>query len=335
MRGCSTTSWEVATKSNLAFESGILRNLFTLNFDYFWEHRTDMFIRGDERTSTVIFGGPLPSANLGEVKSRGWEMELGFSKAFSDAHVWSKLTWSRVRDEVLFRDDPALRPDYQKVEGYPIGQVRSYVHTGVISSWNDMYTGVVGENNQLYLPGDYRIMDYNADGVINADDVVPYGYPQRPEYQYGLSAGFSYKGFSIMAQVFGVYNVNGLPQSIAYTEFNQNVHVAFDYHRDESWSPEAGRTAGELYPHVRYNHQSPKGSYFVWDMSYLRLQNAEISYTLDGAGVNSAGIRSLRIFLLANNILLWNKIIQDVDQPKYPPDYPLTYSMSAGININF
>ncbi len=330
-----TIHWEVATKNNLAFESGILRNLFTLNFDYFWEHRTDMFIRGDERTSTVIFGGPLPSANLGEVKSRGWEMELGFSKAFSDAHVWSKLTWSRVRDEVLFRDDPALRPDYQKVEGYPIGQVRSYVHTGVISSWNDMYTGVVGENNQLYLPGDYRIMDYNADGVINADDVVPYGYPQRPEYQYGLSAGFSYKGFSIMAQVFGVYNVNGLPQSIAYTEFNQNVHVAFDYHRDESWSPEAGRTAGELYPHVRYNHQSPKGSYFVWDMSYLRLQNAEISYTLDGAGVNSAGIRSLRIFLLANNILLWNKIIQDVDQPKYPPDYPLTYSMSAGININF
>ncbi len=327
--------WEVATKNNIAIELGVFKNLFTLNFDYFWEHRTDMFIQGAQRTSSVIFGGPLPSANLGETKSRGWELEFGFSKAFSNSRFWSRLTWARVRDEVIFRDDPPLQPDYQKTKGFPIDQVRSYVHTGVIQSWNDMYTGVVGENNQFYLPGDYRIMDYNADGVINADDVVPYGYPRRPEYQYGLVLGFNYMGWSILAQIFGVYNVTGVPQQIAYTEFNHNVHVAFDYHRDESWSPEAGRTSGDLYPHVRYNHQSPKGHYFAWDMSYLRLQTAELSYTLDGPGVARMAIQNLRLFTRANDILLWNKIVQDVDQPKYPPDYPLTYSVSVGLNLNF
>jgi hypothetical protein len=213
--------------------------------------------------------------------------------------------------------------------------MRSYVYTGIISSWNDMYTGAVGENNQLLLPGDYRIMDFNADGVINQDDVVPYGYPRRPEYQYGFTVGFSYKGLNLMAQIFGVYNVNGRPQDIAFMEFNQNIHVAFDYHRDESWSPEAGRTSGDLYPHVRYNHQSEKGHYFIWDMSYLRLQNAELSYTFSGSGINRVGISNLRLFLLANTVLLWNKIPVDVDQPKYPPDYPLTHSMSLGINLSF
>lgn len=327
--------WEVATKNNIALESGIFNNLFTLNFDYFWEHRTDMFIAGSQRTNTVIFGGPLPSANLGEAKSWGWEMELGFSKAFSNSRIWSKLSWARVQDEVIFRDDPPLRPDYQKNEGFSIGQMTSYVNTGIISSWNDLYTGVVGENNQLLLPGDYRLMDFNADGVINADDVVPYGYSRRPEYQYSFSVGFSYKSLSLSARIFGVYNVSGSPQDIAFMEFNQNKHVAFDYHRDESWSPEAGRTSQDLYPHVRYNFQSNKGHYFIWDMSYLRLQNAELSYGFTGSNMERIGIDNLRVFLLANNILLWNKIPVDVDQPNYPPNYPMTYSMSLGVNLGF
>ncbi len=327
--------WEVSKKQNVALESGFFQSLFRVNFDYFWEHRTDMFISGGQRANNIIFGASLPSANIGEVKSRGWELELGFSKRFSDSHIWSKLSWSRNRDEIIYRDDPELRPEYQKQEGFPIGQTRTYVHSGIIQSWNEMYTGVVTENNQFYLPGDYRLLDYNADGIIDADDVVPYGYPSRPEYQYGFTLGYDYKGFSIMAQLYGVYNVNAMANTADFSEFNQNVHVAFDYHLNESWSPEMERTSDDLYPHVRYNVTSPKGSYFAWDLSYLRLQNMEISYTFRGAAVKRTGINNLRIFLLGNNILLWNKIPQDVDRPNYPPDYPLTKSFSLGANINF
>jgi hypothetical protein len=51
--------------------------------------------------------------------------------------------------------------------------------------------------------------------------------------------------------------------------------------------------------------------------------------------LKNAGIAGLRIFLLGNNFLLWNKIVQDIDRPNYPPDYPLTHSTSIGINLDF
>jgi hypothetical protein len=294
-----------------------------------------MFINGAQRSNNAIFGATLPSANLGEVKSWGWEGELGFSKAFANSRLWSKLTWTKVTDEVIFRDDPELRPDYQKQAGFPIGQVRTYVYSGIIQDWNEMYNGVVRENNQFYLPGDYRLIDYNADGIVNDDDIIPYGYPQRPQLQYGFTLGYDYRGFQVMAQLFGVYNVTGSANQEAFTEFSQNIHVAFDHQLNESWSPEAGRTGDSWYPHVRYNHTPPKGHYFAWDMSYLRLQNAEVSYTFGSRNLGNSGIKSLRVFLLGNNILLWNNIIVDMDQTNYPPDYPLTHSFSLGVNLSF
>jgi hypothetical protein len=269
------------------------------------------------------------------VKSRGWEAELGFSKALPNSRLWSKLTWTKVTDEVIFRDDPELRPAYQKQAGFPIGQVRTYMHSGIIQNWNEMYTEVVRENNQFYLPGDYRLIDYNADGVVNDDDIVPYDYPHRPQFQYGFTLGFDYRGFQVMAQMFGVYNVTGSANQGDFTEFNQNVHVAFDHQLNASWSPEAGRTGDNWYPHVRYNHISPRGHYFAWDMSYLRLQTAQVSYTFGARSLGNTGIKGLRLFLLGNNILLWNKIIVDVDQPNYPPDYPLTNAFSVGLNLSF
>ena len=55
--------WENALKTNFGFEMGILKNLLSLNFDYFTEDRTDIFLTGTQRNIPVFFGATPPSAN--------------------------------------------------------------------------------------------------------------------------------------------------------------------------------------------------------------------------------------------------------------------------------
>lgn len=327
--------WEVAEKSDIGAEVGLFKNLITMSFDYYWENRTDMFIRAEDRSKNAIFGADLPSANLGELKSQGWEFELNFSRARPDSRLWGKFNIARINNEVVERDDPELTPDYQKEEGFALGQQRTQVASGIIQSWDEMYTGVTLLDNSKYLPGDYRMIDYNADGVINEDDIIPWAYSVIPEYSYGITLGYDYKGFGIMTQFYGVFNVSGT--NSFYNEFRFNYSVAYPFQYNDSWAPELGRTSGDnLYPHVRYNQYSPKAQYYVWDYSFFKLQNAEVSYTFSGSKLTSAGVNQLRLFVNAGNILIWNKTLEDRDRPASGSlQYPILKRYSLGLNISF
>jgi TonB-linked SusC/RagA family outer membrane protein len=328
--------WEIATKQDVGLEAGIFKNLVSLSFDYYWEHRTDMFITASDRANNVIFGAEPPSANLGELKSNGWELELNLSKAWSSSRFWAKYNLAFTNSDVIFQDDPQLKPDYQKQAGYPIGQTRTQISSGIIQSWDEMYTGVGLDDNTFYLPGDYRLVDYNADGVINENDVVPYGYTYTPKYSYGITLGYDYRGFGVQAQFYGVFDVSGTYNW--YNEFVQNYDIAYPFQLDGSWATELGRTSGDLYPHVRYNYFSPKGEYYVWDYSYFKLQNAQVSYTFSGNVLKSTGVDELRIYCTVSNVLIWNKLLEDRDRPmdvNSQFEYPLLRRYGLGLSITF
>ncbi|MCH5718911.1 hypothetical protein [Niabella hibiscisoli] len=51
----------------------------------------------------------------------------------------------------------------------------------------------------------------NGDGVINDQDIVPIGLPGVPPYTFGISAGFSYKGFDLSVLFQGATVATWLP----------------------------------------------------------------------------------------------------------------------------
>ena len=79
--------------------------------------------------------------------------------------------------------------------------------------------------NDQKLPGQYITMDYNGDGVIDANDSAPYGYTGTPENTYNAPIGFDYKGFSCFVQFYGVTNVN---RYVGFTSLHNNVNTVFD-----------------------------------------------------------------------------------------------------------
>ena len=184
--------WETAVKKNLGLEYSFLNGLIEGSVDVFNDYRKDILIKGVDRAVVDYLGGIPPSANLGEVKVKGYEIETKFNKRFSKGiRLWANISMTHAKDEIIFADDPVLLPAYQKNEGYQIGQYRSQLLGDFLNTWDEVYGSTTWEaNDNLKLPGEYNIIDFNGDGVIDSYDSAPNGFPERPQNTYNSEPRF-------------------------------------------------------------------------------------------------------------------------------------------------
>jgi hypothetical protein len=262
-------------------------------------------------------GAIPPSANLGRVKSKGFEIELGFNKRFHDLNVWATLAVTHNENKIIFRDDVPLQLNYLKNKGYPIGQIRSLVSSGFYNNWDEIYASVPTETYDLQkLPGYYNLIDFNADGIIkNNEDTPPVGYSEIPQNTGSLMLGAAYRGFSFAIQLYGVNNANRV---IGWNNFQNDLDIVFN-HVSDYWSKD-NPNASSFLPRWRTQAENI-GDYYIYDASYIRLQMVELAYTFNNFNwVKKTGISNLRIFLNGNNLLFWSDL---------PDDRTTTY---AGLN---
>ena len=87
---------------------------------------------------------------------------------------------THARNKVLVKDDQALRPGYQKAAGHAVNQYTSYIDAGFIQSYDQLFGAPAHDaNDSQKLVGDYYIVDFNGDGIVDNKDQAPYGYTIR------------------------------------------------------------------------------------------------------------------------------------------------------------
>ncbi|MDR2145765.1 MAG: TonB-dependent receptor [Tannerella sp.] len=329
-------SWETVEKQNLGFDFAFLQNFVAGSFDLFKDHRTDIMITGNDRAVPSFYTGFVSTANLGEVKSKGYELELRLNYVFENRmRLWLTGSMTHAINEVLFRDDPELTPAYQKQAGYKMGQTREFIDQGFLQSWDDVYGSTPREgNNLLKIAGDYNIIDFNSDGVINDNDRAPYQYSGVPDNTYNLSLGWSWKEFSAFVQFYGVNNVSRL---VDFSTFHSNSNVA--YHEGAYWTKDGG---GDIpVPRWGVSPTGQNGTRFWYDGSYLRLRNAEIAYTLSSDMAKKLNMKGCKIFLNGENLFLWSKMPDDRENNFSSNGsggdgaYPTVRRFNLGIDITF
>ena len=330
--------WETAVKTNIGLELGLLKNLFSLNVDYYTEDRTDIFLTGSQRNIPAFFGATPPSANLGRVKSNGYEIQIGFNKNVNkDLKLWGDLAITHNENKIIERDDAPLQYDYLKAKGYPIGQQKSMVRTEFYNNWDEIYASIPTENNDLQkLPGYYDLIDFNADGIIkSSEDAPPVGYSEIPQNTASFSVGANYKGLSLMVQFYGVNNAN---RSIQFNNYANDVDILYG-HVADFWSKDNPDATSFL---PRWKTQGENvGDYFIYDASYLRLRTIELAYSFNNLyWVKNAGFSNLRLFLNGNNLFFWSKLPDDREQTYSGASategaYPTTKKINLGIEVTF
>ncbi len=338
--GNPNVHWEKVKKFNLGIDYSVLGGLLAGAVEIFKDKRNDILVSGGQRATPTYFGQTAATANLGKAETNGFEIELRFNKVFANKmRLWANLSMTHAKNEIIVKDDAPLLPAYRKEAGYAIGQEHAFIDKGMMQTYDDLYgSPKFDSKDNLKLPGDYYIVDFNGDGLIdNVNDYVPYGFSSTPQNTYNATIGFEYKGFSCFAQFYGVTNVTRDVTMVSL----EDVMVANVYKQGTWWS-ENHTGADVVTP--RYNVKMDEGVYhgtqYKCDGSYIRLKNVEVAYTFTQPWVQKCGMRDLKVFVNGNNLWLWTRMPDDRESNFSDTGnarngaYPTMKRINFGIKVN-
>lgn len=323
-------TWEVANNMNIGIESAFFNGELSVNADYFISKRNRILIaRNASVPSSTGLSGKLPVENIGKVDNRGLELELMYRHSINkDFSYQVGGNYTYTRNKVVFMDEAANVPEWQKIQGHSMDSWLVYKSTGIYKTQAEI-------DNSVHLagtkPGDIGYEDINGDKKITSDDRVRIFETPTPSSVFALTAGFQYKGIGldILLQGQGKARQLILPQQ-------GNAITPPVWLFEDRWS--VNNPDGK-YP-ASFDRNDPVNNrysdFWLRNAAFLRLKNVEISYTFPKTFISRLSLQNLRVFVNGSNLLVMSKI------KDYDPElnavtgsyYPQTRIMSAGINIS-
>ena len=229
-----------------------------------------------------------------------------------------------------------------KLAGKPIGFQNKYVVSGNLSSIDDIYnyTSVNLGNNGLpnkLVPGDFAYVDYNGDGLIDGKDMVPVEEMNYPLTTYGLSLGFSYKGFGMNALFYAATGVYKDEITDFLWDF-PNGHIKAQPNTLDRWTYEDRMSEDIKRPsvHINKGYNTVASTYSYTNHSFLRLKNLEFNYSFPKHWLRKLNISSCQVYVNGNNIFT----ISNVDDRRDPETggdnaYPIVKRYNVGMRLSF
>ncbi|WP_229363078.1 SusC/RagA family TonB-linked outer membrane protein [Flectobacillus sp. BAB-3569] len=333
--GNPNVQWEQSEKYNVGVDFEFLKGFIKGKADFFTDNRSKILLANRSDVPTY-FGATPPVANLGSVKSSGYELELHLNKSVRNFRFWTDLNMTHTQNKIIDAANPELLPDYQKSEGMQINQAYSYVSRGMYNTWDQLYGSAAhNANDNQKLPSNYYLVDYNGDGIIDARDNIPYGYTGWPANTYNATFGIDWKGFSAFVQF---YAVNNVTRQVEFRSLSSQSHTV--YQEGEYWSPT--NTGANPMPRWLTTPQGYyRGTQYMYDGSYVRLKNAEIAYNFTPEFSRKLGVSGLRIYLNGNNLIAWSKMPDDRESNfagtgwASQGAYPTVKRFNLGLNLTF
>jgi TonB-linked SusC/RagA family outer membrane protein len=307
--------WEITYKSDIGLELGFWEDRMMLSADYYSNRSGNQLVLYTLPAST---GFNSYQANLpAEVLNRGWEFSLSAEVLKSSRLKWRSnfnltLPKNRLRSfENLATSSYALVYEI----GYDISRISGYRYLGP-----DPQTGAARYAGQDGNPSasPYR---YFTLGKLTPD---LYG-------GWGNSLELGKMELEVFLQFVKSESRGGLTSTPGRTAYNTYQLL------EDRWSPQ---NPGALFPRASLatDNQMSLSSLNLFDSSYLRLKNISLSYRFGERASGKLGLRSLRIYAQAQNLLtLWNRSAALLDPESSSisaASTPTLRSVSMGIQIN-
>lgn len=222
-------TWERVETIDVGADLGFFNNSLNLTFDWFQRDTKDLI--GPGMSLPAVLGAPTPVDNSAHLRSRGWELGIGWNHSFGDADIYvnaniydGKTTvvkygnddqlLSNFYDGSVYGDIWGFETDRYFEEADFVGKDENgkWIYAPGVPSQSGLESGTF-----VYGPGDVKFKDLNGDGVINGGDpnmvdengkAIPVGSLRNhgdlkvignavPRYEYSFRIGGAYKGFDI------------------------------------------------------------------------------------------------------------------------------------------
>ncbi|MBN2213454.1 MAG: TonB-dependent receptor [Bacteroidales bacterium] len=353
-------SWEESQTFDIGLDFGLMDNRIYGSFDYYTKRNSDLLL--------II---PVPSAagftnpatnmgevvtNIGVVLNKGWEIELN-TRNLTGQFKWNTaINLSHNTNEVkeLGPDNAPILGGAFDIQhnilmvGEPMYSLYIVQQDGILTQ-ADIDAGAALYGSQV--EGDPKYVDQITvdtdgdgvpdakDGIISPDDRVLSGHP-NPDYIWGITNTFNYRGFDLSILVQGqwggkIYSIFGRAVDRTGQGWIDNAIGAW---RDRWRSPEdpgAGLKGKSWSSFGRI-----KNTDWLYPSDYWRIRNITLGYDL-GQLVKTKIISNVRIYATAENWFGKDKYTGGFNPEAVNTngdDYgaaPLPRSVIFGINLTF
>lgn len=383
--------WEKSNQTNIGLDLGLFNNRVEITADVYYKKTDDLLLRLSlpAYVGTTGQGSTAPPyANIGSLENKGIEFTINTINMQRQDFLWrSNFNISMNRFKVLKLNsesgvyDQTLQQGSdvtvvtRSAVGETLGQFYGYKVIGRFEKATDFYyKDAAGTVKPTALPegmqigengvwiGDYMFEDVNKDGVINEKDAGYIGDP-NPDFTFGFTNSFSFKGFDVSIMFTGSYgndvlnyqrrwlenpreNTNLLKSALGYAQLElidpngpndyRNVQIV----GGDPYMPRIGASSASSASNYRLSNR------FVEDGSYVRLKNISIGYNLPKDLYSKYGISNIKVYSNMQNVLTFtkykgydpevgainqNQLLNGIDNGRYPT--PVTTTL--GITVNF
>ena len=335
-------TWETVYMLNVGADIRLFKDL-AITFDYYDKLTKDMII-----TPPVSYIGGTTSAplNSGEVRNRGWELDINYGKQLTKDfgfNIHAGLSQNKNKIEDLF-GAPYDNGDRIHQVGHALNSWYVYPTDGLLQE-DDFTTdasgnlvpreGVVIFDGQQ--PGDIHYLDTNGDGSITTEDRVIRGDDQ-PNLNYFANITLDWKKWNLEVLFQGSQGVEAYysePYSFGLNTSGDGstpLAVQADY-----WTPEnTDARYPRMAPNSSYGSNHHTSDYWHFDASYCRVKYIQLGYLFDQMGLKKIGIQNIRVYANVQNPFTFSK--QDLVDPEsrgQRGSYPLIKTYSLGVSLNF
>ena len=337
-------TWETTYVTDAGVDFAFF-NKFSGTIDYFEKNTKGILI--DLPAPLVHGNATIPKSNAAEVRNRGGELTLNWNDQIGKVNYYIGGNVSYIKNEVTkFKgSEPSLNGTNMILEGQPINiqyvlSVDRIVQTeedlAIVEAMEQKNPDAFAQYKKPEL-GDFLYKDINGDNAITDDDKIMIGNGTNPTVTYGINFGASWNGwdFSCMLQGSAGMKVywNGQDGASYWPLVRRGNQINKEI-ADGRWYP--GRTDATYPRLLDYSdgRNSVASDFWLQDMSYLRVKNIQLGYTIPKHISQKALIDNLRFYVSIDNALTFTGY-KGLDPEVTGTKYPTMRLTTFGLNISF
>lgn len=361
-------TWETVKHYNLGLDLYALDNRLSFTGEAYIRDTEGMLTSGDDLPAT--YGAATPKKNGANLRSKGYELTLGWKDSFSLAgRPFTYGITATLADyiSVITKYQNPLRLIGTYYEGMVIGDIWGFRTDGLFASDEEAaeYTSRVDQSfvnynlNGGWRGGDVKYLDLDGNGEISKG-AVTVDAPgdmeiignSNPRYQYGLTLTAGYMGFDLSVFFQGVGHQDWYPPVYCHSfwfNYNQASQTFVPKNwLDNVWSED---NTDAYYPRPRCDIGNVGGTEittvndrYLQNIGYCRLKNLTLGYTLPEKFIRNLPVENLRVYFTGENlgyVSPLKKVNKYMDPEQAATEaylgflYPWQKSFILGIDITF